>query len=206
MWIDPFLDNKTPSVAFFSLVFHEKSGHRPRNTSAVCYHMKTLVLLVGPKGSGKTTLGKVLGTQKGCVFLEVEKLFMEVMAAGTDNLIERALQRVEAAVEDLFSSQDTVIMESTAAGVDFPALVENYRAKFGRVVLVRIRASKETCLRRCGTRDQTHQIQVDRDSLLLYHDMTEAVVMPWDLEISNDGGEELDAERLLSLCSGLCLW
>ena len=39
-----------------------------------------LVILVGPKGSGKTTIGKVLGEASAHIaFLEVEKIFLQVM-------------------------------------------------------------------------------------------------------------------------------
>jgi hypothetical protein len=127
---------------------------------------------------------------------------MEVIQSGSDNIIERALQRVEIEVAELFKQYNTVIMESTAAHIDFPALVANYKQLFCHVLLIRIRVPLDTCVERCNTRDQTNQIPVSHASLLTYYEETENVHMPWDLEIMNDG-TELNKNDILARCAEL---
>lgn len=57
-------------------------------------NLSKLVILIGPKGCGKTTIGKVLGDScKDIVFLEVEKIFLKVISeCGDDvNLFEKPI-------------------------------------------------------------------------------------------------------------------
>ena len=79
-----------------------------------------LVILVGPKGSGKTTIGKVLGEAGAHIaFLEVEKIFLQVMRkcdSAVDNVFEKVHDSIDARILQLLSTHTTVIIESLGLG------------------------------------------------------------------------------------------
>jgi shikimate kinase len=148
-----------------------------------------VLLLVGPKGSGKTFLGTLVARELGIPFLHVEQVFIEAMRgsrSGGMSLDEEGYARVLAAVEAILRRGPVVVLESTGVSGVFPAFLSALRAQF-RVTLVAVRAPLDRCLERVRTRDERRHILVSDRRVQEINEQAVAVRLPWDLEIDNGG-------------------
>lgn len=159
-----------------------------------------VIVLVGPKGSGKTTLGRMLEAALPAHFLEVERLAQEVLAEHggviDDRYAERVFAAIEQAVHTSCAQHPTTLFETTGAAPQSVALLNALRERY-RVTLVRVRASLETCERRIRDRDPSRQVAVPPELARAMHERTQALELPWDLELDNEHG--LSAAELAQL-------
>ena len=171
-----------------------------------------LVILVGPKGSGKTTIGKVLGEASAHIaFLEVEKIFLQVMRkydSVVDNVFNKVHQSIDAQILQLLSAHTTVIIESLGLGTPGKSMdkfLEHYKELFGKVFLIRIQCPLEICLDRCKNRNKTDQVPLDLERIKSYNEQSAKVNLQWDLELNNydSTGCGLSNEEILLECASI---
>lgn len=160
-----------------------------------------VLLLVGPKGSGKTTIGGMLEARPGVRFLEVEAIARRVLAEAGGAIDEayarRALSAIAGVVHAVAGEHELIVIETTGASQHAAAFLEELRLHHD-VTLVRVRAPAETCARRIAERDSTRQVPVDAELVRRMHAVTEALTWPWDVVLDNDPALEPDAvERAL---------
>lgn len=151
--------------------------------------MKSVLLLVGPKGAGKTTIGQLLALELGVRFLRVEPLFLQVRSAlgpAHPDYERRGFEAVVSALVDALAGHDTVCLESTGASEHLPWLLSEIR-KVARLHLVRVRASPAQCLDRIRGRDASLHIPVSDDQVGRINALAAAVDLPWSAEIENGG-------------------
>jgi shikimate kinase len=148
-----------------------------------------VVVLVGPKGSGKTHIGGLVSSALGVRFLRVEPIFLDNMRTsrltGTARDAE-GYARVAAAIEAALDGDRCVFVEATGASDALPAFLQDLRSRH-EVLLVRIRAPLATCLERVHTRDQSAHIPVSDDRVEEINTRAAQVELDWDLEIDNSG-------------------
>ena len=151
--------------------------------------LSQVIVLVGPKGAGKTTLGRVLEREPGVHFLEVESIAKRVLADMGGVIDERyareAFAAIVVAVDSMAGSYPTIVLETTGASTETPAFIDALR-RLRSVRLVRIVAPAETCATRIAQRDSSRQVDVPPDLIRAMHERTEALRLPWDLELTND--------------------
>ncbi len=148
-----------------------------------------MVVLVGPKGSGKTTIGRMLERHPGVHFLNVETIARRVLEAMgkviDENYARRAFDEILSAIRSIEEQHEVIVIETTGASEETPrflaALGERYDLR-----LVRIHARPETCAARIHSRDQSAQIQVSAELIEEMLKRSMALSLPWDLEIDND--------------------
>jgi hypothetical protein len=140
---------------------------------------KTLFMLVGPKGSGKTHIGILVNQYTDIVFLRVEPIWLSLKPD------EDGWNKVEAVIDAMFQKQDKVMIESLGIGEGFgkfhASLAEKYSIK-----MIRVYADLETCLTRVKTRNNAEHIPVSDNKVAEFNKLTTAVTYDWDLEINND--------------------
>lgn len=155
---------------------------------------RRIIVLVGPKGSGKTTIGKVLTSEPGVHFLEVEAIAKRVLVA-TGGVIDeeyarRAFDEILREVEALDGGHRGVVLETTGASEETPRFLDALVHDVGHVVRrrheVRLHARAETCAKRIAERDPSRQVEVPLALVREMHTRTEALRLEWDLEIVND--------------------
>jgi hypothetical protein len=155
---------------------------------------QVLYILIGPKGSGKTYIGTLVGLHTGITFLRVESIWLSLQPG------EDGWQKVEQAIDNLFQGYDRVMIESLGAGEGFRRFFDSLRQKY-TIRLIRVKASLETCLERVRNRSRLDHIPVSDDQVMEYNKVASMVNYQWDLEIDNDppaANEEI-IEALLSL-------
>lgn len=157
---------------------------------------KTLYMLIGPKGSGKTYIGSLIGRETDITFLRVENIWLNL------NPGEDGWQKVEEAIDREFMNCDNLMIENLGAGDAFLQFRKNLRAKYG-VKMIRVMTDPGLCLERVKNRDSRDHISVSDDKVREYNAIAAKVSYDWSLEIDNNGPasdlEILDAFRSLKL-------
>jgi len=151
--------------------------------------MKTVVLLVGPKGAGKSTIGDLLSNELGLCFLRVEPLFLELrstLGPSHPEFETRGLASVVEQVKDELSRCDTVCIESTGASAHLPWFLGQL-SLHAKVLPVRVLALPDQCLTRVRTRDTSIHIPVSDDQVERINALAGLVELPWAAELDNRG-------------------
>jgi shikimate kinase len=140
---------------------------------------KTLYMLIGPKGSGKTHIGTLVNAHTDITFLRVESIWLGVPPG------EDGWKQVEDAIDAEFQTRDQVMVESLGAGDDFKRYYASLKGKY-TVRMIRVRADLDTCLARVRKRGSADHIPVPDDKVMEYNRIAAAVSYNWDLEIDNN--------------------
>lgn len=152
----------------------------------------TLLILVGPKGSGKTYIGAILERRLGIRFLRVEPIFLDhetFLGAATE---------VQRQIELSLAAGHSVIIESTGAAPDY---VQSLQDRHERVRLVQVRASAETCSRRFKARDASQHIPVSDEQFHEINARAARAAFDWDCVLDND--VDLADEDIARLIAGV---
>lgn len=149
----------------------------------------TVLLLVGPKGSGKSFIGSLIAERLGVPFLRAEPIFLENL--GGSRLTgpardEEGFAKVYAEVTRRLVESPRVALESTGASDAFFPFLSALRARY-RVLLVSVRAPAEVCLERVRTRNPAAHLSVSDDNVVAINGRAAQVRLAWDLEIDNGG-------------------
>jgi shikimate kinase len=152
---------------------------------------KTVIYLIGLKGSGKTYIGALLSRKTDIRFLRVEPIMLGLTEG------EDGWAKVAAAVDEVLAEHDRVAIESLGGHEGFErlhaSLAERYVVKYVRVV-----TDPATCLRRVQARSTADHIPVSDDQVVEYNAVAEKVELPWDAVIDNNG-PATDAEILAAI-------
>lgn len=158
-----------------------------------------LVLLVGPKGSGKSYIGRILEAYRGVHFFHVEPLwqlyYAECEASGKQPVIAAGIARIHPRLTGALRRYDNVCAETTGASCEILSYLLPLR-RSAVILVARVTAPPGLCLQRIAKRDQTCQVPMDIESVRKVHELSEAVVVRADLVIRN---EQLTETQIVAL-------
>jgi len=147
-----------------------------------------LILLIGPKGSGKTHVGRLLESKTGVHFFHVEPLWMQFhadcVAAGRPVDIPEGISRIHPQISASLESHEHVCVETTGASPEILRDLLEIGERSG-VVLVRVAAPWKLCTQRIEERDPTYQITVDPEMIRKAYDLSVALELPYDVSLDN---------------------
>jgi predicted ABC-type ATPase len=169
-------------------------------------HMSSMdiIVVVGPKGSGKTTIGTWIAQDlEGGTFLEVEMIAKEIIASGESwtkehtqllyDEIFNQVGRIAASTSTSWKESSSspcpfLVYETTgAAQSETQNLLDRLEEAGHTLHMVRVRASTVTCGLRINGRDASRQVTCSQEMIENIHQLTEALEWPWHLELDNDG-------------------
>ena len=160
-----------------------------------------LILLVGPKGSGKSYIGRLLESVNGVHFLDVESLWMayyaECARAGRPVDIGEGVRRVGPLLRNALSTREHVAVETTGGSVEILEDLLAVGDEYG-LLTIRVAAPLEVCLERIATRDQRQQIPTDGDVIRRLHRISIELDMTFDIVLENT---KLTDERIVEIVS-----
>lgn len=147
-----------------------------------------LILLIGPKGSGKTHIGRLLERRWSVHFFRVESHWMryhaECAAAGRPVRIDVGIERIHPAITRALSIYEQVCVETTGASREILDSLISMGERFGRL-LVQVQAPLPLCLERIAARDPSHQIPMHDEDIRSVHALSSAVDLPFDITLEN---------------------
>lgn len=159
--------------------------------------MSTLIVLVGPKGAGKTTLGRMLEAELGARFVEVEAIFRRVLVESGGTIDEAYVRRgFDAVVAHLDTLADPLlVIETTGASSATTDFLATLRARHS-VRLVRVEAQADLCDTRIATRDASRQIAVPPGLVREMYLRSTSLTMPWPWDLTLDNNRDLTPSEL----------
>lgn len=140
-----------------------------------------IVMLVGPKGAGKTHLATRLQKEVGIPFLRVEPIWLQLRSEMQPDCLEydrEGQSRVLTSLIDLLNQKGCVVLESTGTAPWFGGFLGNLHA-FGTVAIIRVTAPPATCLERVRTRCASEHIPISDERVAEINRIAEKVSLPW---------------------------
>ena len=138
--------------------------------------MGSLYFLIGPKGSGKTYIGSLIGRRTDIHFLRVEDIWLALKSH------ENGWLEVEKMIDKIFSQKEKIIIESLGAGEDFHRFFSSLKSKYS-IKMIRVWADLDLCFSRVKNRNSDEHISVSDDKVKEYNEIASKVKFDWDLEI-----------------------
>jgi shikimate kinase len=149
-----------------------------RDTDRAAAPPRVLYLLVGPKGAGKSHIGRLALAHTDIHFISVEPIWLALQPG------EDGWRKVAEAIAAAFETHPKVMIETLGAGDAFQAfhaaLATRYALKY-----IRVYADPATCLARVRARSQADHLPVSAEQVAAYNRIAARVSFPWDLELDN---------------------
>lgn len=150
---------------------------------------RMFILLVGPKGSGKSHIGRILEARLGVHFFHVEPLWLayhaECQTAGRRPVIAEGIAKVHPVLARALDEHAHVSAETTGASAEILDALLSLRPRSGTII-ARVTARLDLCLQRISKRDQSDQIPLDEDTIRKVHALSESLSLVPDLVLDNE--------------------
>jgi len=150
--------------------------------------MKTVFILIGLKGSGKTYAGKLLSERLAIPFLRVEDIFLKLRSNNPledQNYITRGYENVEKEIRSLLNGFDELTIESTGIAIQFREMISNLKKDYD-VKLIKIDTDPELCIKRVKSRNRSGHIPVSDEMLIEINKLSESISYDYDLIFKNN--------------------
>jgi shikimate kinase len=154
--------------------------------------MKTLYILIGLKGSGKTFIGKLIESNFNISFLRVENIFKNIKRGrhySDKNYISDGFTLLEKEIRNRFKETDNLVIESTGLTDEFKQMMDSLKKDFS-VKLIKIEAEPDLCLKRVTNRDNKDHINISDSDVVKINDLAVNVKFDYDLVINNNSKSE----------------
>ncbi len=150
--------------------------------------MKTLYILIGLKGSGKTYIGKLIENKFNIPFLRVENIFAQIKGNRSyldESYIKEGFTEVEKEIRNRFASINGLTIESTGLTGEFKEMLERLKKDFS-VKLIKIQCDPKLCLKRVTERDGTDHINVSDSDVEKINELAMKVEFEYNEVIENN--------------------
>jgi shikimate kinase len=154
----------------------------------IAWIRRMLILLVGPKGSGKSHVGRILERELGVHFFHVEPLWMRYreacLEADREATVAEGIAAVHPQLRAAVREHPHVCVETTGASPDILTDLMSLAPR-ADTLIVRMTSPLSVCLERIARRDPTHQIPVDLATCREIYELSTALELDADLVFDN---------------------
>ena len=153
---------------------------------------KTIYLLIGQKGSGKSFIGELMDRKFGIKFIRVENWVKEIKKGreiDNPSYLNDAFFVIENGIRDALKLNDKIVFESTGLTNSFDQMLINLRKDFS-VFTIQIEADRDTCLTRVKSRDQSIHINVSDEQIKNINEQVQLKKIETDYFIDNEKKSE----------------
>jgi len=148
---------------------------------------KIVIILVGPKGAGKTYIGQLIEHELEIPFLWVEKLGLENMKTSLlsgEEQIKEFFHLEEEEIDRILQTENIVVFESTGSHDYFYVVLNRLKEKY-TVKLIQVKSPLQVCSQRIKTRDVSNQIPVTEELINRINAKASQVQLEWDFCLDN---------------------
>lgn len=153
---------------------------------------KTIYLLLGQKGSGKSYIGSIFQQSFGIAFIRVEdwvKSIKKERSIDNEAYLQQAFEVIEQGIRQQIQQRQSLVFESTGLTNYFDAMLQRLKQD-GRLVTIGIDASADTCLQRVHSRDQRIHINVSDEQVMMINARVREKNLLTDFRIENEAKSE----------------
>ncbi len=153
---------------------------------------KTIYLLIGPKGSGKSFIGTLMDRHFGITFLRVEdwaKAVKKDRSINNEDYLRDVFAAIEGGIRKSLENLDEIVFESTGLTPFFEKMYQNLKSDFN-LITIGIEVPAQLCLQRVKSRDQSIHINVSDDQVLQINEAVRKMNRKTDFRIENVGKTE----------------
>jgi len=137
--------------------------------------------LIGPKGCGKTTIGRAIAKEMNIKFFDVEKHLIEYAhnhSIDGNDLPNHGFDIEEIEIREILKREDVVIFEATGSSEFFMSYYNMYSVEF-KVIPIKITCNYEVCIERIKMRGITDNFEVHIDKIKSIYDRSMALDLDW---------------------------
>ncbi|MFH1770140.1 MAG: AAA family ATPase [archaeon] len=146
--------------------------------------MKTIYLLIGPKGSGKSYIGNLIEKELGISFLNVEPFFMR-SEEEANNLDEEFFEQAWKKVEEEIEKYDKVILESIGTFDSFKEFLKELEDSYD-VKLIKVKSPLDLCIKRIRDRDKEVHVPMSKETIEKINELAMKEKYSFNLVINNE--------------------
>lgn len=159
---------------------------------------KTVFLLVGPKGSGKSHIGRLFQQKYGIPFIVVEDWVKHLIPENpiTDDYVKKVFDIICKGIIDQLKTKYQVIFESTGISDHFLSMYKSLSLKYN-LVLIKVEANPETCIRRIEQRNAEDHIYFSEPEIRRINNEAIKVKLPFNAILSNDNPAPGQLEKVI---------
>ncbi|MDD5178195.1 MAG: AAA family ATPase [Candidatus Nanoarchaeia archaeon] len=149
--------------------------------------MKTVYILIGPKGSGKTYIGELLERKLAIRFLSVESYFLyarkdyEVI---DEKSFAETWKKIDREISAHFKSHNNIIFESIGTFDSFKTFLKSLQERY-KVFLIQVQAPLDVCLERINKRDLAVHVPMSEKLIKKINQMAVKEIYQFDTVIDN---------------------
>lgn len=147
-----------------------------------------LILLIGPKGSGKSHIGRLLESRLGVHFFHVEPHWMSYhaacAAANQPVKLAEGIMRIHPVIADALATHEHVCIETTGASAEILDDLLSFKERFG-LLLVRVEAPLALCLERIAVRAPSNQIPMQEEEIRQIYALSTSIELTFDIVLEN---------------------
>jgi len=149
--------------------------------------MKTVYILIGLKGSGKTYVGKLIEEKLNIKFLEVESYFLkfaEDYKKVKKDSFKEVWEKIESKISKYLIHNDKIVFESLGTFNSFKGFLNRISKKYN-VKLIKINAPPKLCFERIKGRDNTNHVKINEELIKKINKIAEKEKYGFDIIIDN---------------------
>ncbi|MCL5430603.1 MAG: FkbM family methyltransferase [Candidatus Marsarchaeota archaeon] len=155
--------------------------------------MKEVFLLVGPLGSGKTRIGKLIEREFGVPFLEYENIFTKEQNENAEDFLRRAEPSAERAIFEFLERNGKMCLENTMIRPYAHDILEKLQ-KIADVRMIHVSAPLDLTLQRLQRRTGGDNVRWKSEEIASMYQKSEILGLDYDLTVNNT---DLSDEELL---------